>query len=135
MTGGTFVAGLRTDGVVAPMVTDGPTNGELFTAYVKTFLVRELRPGDIVVMDNLQSHKSKEVAAAIAGAGAYLMFLPPYSPDLNPIEMAFSKLKTLLRKAAERTQENLWRRIGAPIGEFRPQECENHFRHAGYAST
>jgi transposase len=131
----TFVAGLRGSGMVAPMVTDGPMNGELFKAYVKTFLVRELRPGDIVIMDNLQSHKSKEVAEAIAAARARLVFLPPYSPDLNPIEMAFSKLKTLLRKAAERTQDALWQRIGALIGQFKPQECQNYFRHAGYAST
>lgn len=129
----TFVGGLRTSGVIAPMVTDGPMNGALFKAYVETFLARELKPGDIVIMDNLSSHKSKDAEAAIRKAGARLIFLPPYSPDLNPIEMLFSKLKTLLRKAAERTQETLWRRIGILLDEFKPEECQNYIRHAGYA--
>jgi transposase len=131
----TFVGGLRTSGVIAPMVLDGPMNAECFKAYVETFLVPELKPGDIVILDNLSSHKSKEVKAIIRQAGARLIFLPPYSPDLNPIEMAFSKLKTLLRKAAERTQETLWHRIGLLLDQFKPEECQNYIRHAGYASA
>jgi transposase len=131
----TFVGGLCQRGIIAPMVADGPMNGELFKAYVRTILVPELEPGNIVIMDNLQSHKSKDVEQAIEAAGAKLLFLPPYSPDLNPIEMAFSKLKTLLRKAAERTQETLWQRIGLLLDEFKPQECQNYIRHAGYALT
>jgi transposase len=110
----TFVAGLRLTGIVAPMVLDGPINGEAFRAYVEQFLVQELKPGDIVVMDNLGSHKGEAVRKAIEAAGARLLFLPPYSPDFNPIEKAFSKLKALLRKAAERTVDGLWKRHRPP---------------------
>lgn len=131
----TFVAGLRSDGIVAPLVTDGAMNGEIFLAYVEQSLVRTLRAGDIVVMDNLAVHKVAGVRAAIEGAGATLLYLPPYSPDLNPIEMAFSKLKALLRKAAERTVEGLWERIGRLLDEFTAAECRNFLAHQGYGST
>lgn len=131
----TFVAGLTKSGIVAPLVIDAPMNRAIFTQYVRQFLVRELESGDIVIMDNLSSHKSAEVEAAIASCGARLLFLPPYSPDLNPIEMAFAKLKTLLRTAEERTRDNLWLRIGSLIQLFEPDECSNYFRHAGYASS
>src|SRR5471030_3033399 len=130
----TFVAGLRCDGIIAPCVFDGPIDGECFLAWVLQFLVPDLRPGDVVVMDNLSSHKSKAVREAIRAAGAKLFFLPPYSPDLNPIEQVFAKLKTLLRKAAERTVEATWRRIGTLLDAFSPQECANYLRNAGYAS-
>ena len=129
----TFVAGLRVDGLTAPMVLDGPMNAAAFLAYVENVLVPTLAPGDIVVMDNLSSHKGEAVRIAIEAAGAELRYLPPYSPDLNPIEMAFSKLKALLRKAAERTVEALWQRIGALLCAFSANECANFFRHAGYA--
>ena len=108
----TFLAALRVDRIDAPLVLDGPINGRAFTAYVEQFLVPTLAPGDIVIMDNLGSHKGKAVRRAIRAAGAKLLFLPPYSPDLNPIEQVFSKLKTLMRKAAERTVEDTWRRVG-----------------------
>ena len=130
----TFLAALRNDRIDAPCVIDGPINGDSFRAYVEQLLVPTLRPGDIVVVDNLGSHKSKAVRRAIRAAGARLFFLPPYSPDLNPIEQVFAKLKTLLRKAAERTVEATWRRIGALLRSFSPQECANYFRNAGYAS-
>ena len=109
----TFLAALRHDGITAPCVFDGPINGESFLRYVEQFLLPTLKPGDIVIMDNLGSHKGHAVRAAIRAAGARLVFLPPYSPDLNPIEQVFAKLKTLLRKAAERTVEATWKRIGA----------------------
>jgi transposase len=128
----TFIAGLRLSGMVAPMVIDGPINREAFEAYVNQILVPELKPGDIVVMDNLGSHKSHAVREAIAAAGAELLFLPPYSPDFNPIEKAFSKLKALLRKAAERTVEGLWGAIGKAVDAFHPDECANYFAAAGY---
>ena len=128
----TFVAGLRLTGMVAPMVLDGPINREAFEAYVQQLLVPDLRPGDIVIMDNLGSQKSPLVEAAIKAAGAELMFLPPYSPDFNPIEKAFSKLKALLRKAAERTVEGLWNAIGRFVDAFTPQECANFFAAASY---
>jgi transposase len=130
----TFLAALRRDQVVAPCVIDGPINGESFLAYVEQVLVPALRPGDIVIIDNLGSHKSKAVRKAIHAAGAKLFFLPPYSPDLNPIEQFFAKLKTLLRKAAERTVETTWKRIGDLLTAFTPQECGNYFANAGYAS-
>ena len=130
----TFLAALRCDRIDAPCVIDGPINGESFLAYVEQVLVPTLRPGDIVIIDNLGSHKGKPVRRAIRAAGAKLAFLPPYSPDLNPIEQAFAKLKTLLRKAAERTVEATWKRIGALLQTFTPQECANYFRNAGYAS-
>jgi transposase len=128
----TFVAGLRNTGMVAPMVLDGPVNGELFQTYVDQVLVPELRPGDVVVMDNLGSHKSAGVRRAIEAAGATLLYLPPYSPDFNPIEKAFAKLKAALRKAAERSLEGLWRSIGRIVPTFTPAECANYFAAAGY---
>jgi transposase len=131
----TFVAGLRCDGVIAPCVFDGPIDGESFLAWVVQFLVRDLRPGDIVVMDNLSSHKSKAVRHAIRAAGAKLFFLPPYSPDLNPIEQAFSKLKTLLRKANARTIDQIEKCIAKLIQQIDRTECLNYFHEAGYAST
>lgn len=131
----TFTAGLRSCGLVAPYVLDGPMNGEAFLVYVEKILVPELRPGDIVVMDNLAAHKVHGVRAHIKAAGANLLYLPPYSPDLNPIEMAFAKLKALLRGAAKRSVEALWTRIGQLLDAFSPAECANYLRHAGYASS
>jgi transposase len=128
----TFIGALRQSGMVAPMVLDGPINGVWFHAYIEQVLVPELRPGDIVIMDNLGSHKGAGVRAAIEETGARLLYLPPYSPDFNPIENAFSKLKALLRKAAERTVDGLWSRIGALLPTFTPQECANFFAAAGY---
>ena len=129
----TFIAALRCDRIDAPCLFDGPINGEAFLAYVETFLVPTLKPGDVVVLDNLGSHRGKAVRGAIRKAGAKLLFLPKYSPDLNPIEQVFSKLKTLLRKADERSVDTVWRRIGTLIDHFSPQECANYLRHAGYA--
>ena len=131
----TFIAGLRHDGIVAPCVIDGPINGESFRTYVEQVLVPELRPGDIVVMDNLGSHKTPAIRQAIRAAGAKLFYLPAYSPDLNPIEQVVAKLKHLLRKAAERTKEAVWRRIGSLLDQFTPQECQNYIRNAGYGSV
>jgi transposase len=128
----TFVAGLRLNGMVAPMVLDGPINGDWFEAYVAQVLLPTLRPGDIVIMDNLSSHKRASVQTMIEAKAATLRFLPPYSPDFNPIEMAFSKLKALLRKAAERTVDSLWASIGRLVDVFTPQECANYFAAAGY---
>lgn len=130
----TFLAALRSDRIDAPLVLDGPINGDSFLAYVEQLLVPTLSPGDIVVMDNLGSHKGRAVRRAIRAAGAHLFFLPPYSPDLNPIEQVFAKLKTLLRKAAERTVEATWRRIGTLLQTFSSSECANYLRNAGYAS-
>ncbi len=129
----TFVAGLRTTGLTAPMVLDGAMNGAAFKAYVEQVLAPTLGPGDIVVMDNLSSHKVAGVREAIKMTGAFLLYLPPYSPDLNPIELAFAKLKALLRKAAARSVDELWRVIANLLDEFTPHECTNFFRHAGYA--
>ena len=131
----TFLAALRHDRIDAPWVVDGPINGELFQLYVRQILVPTLTPGDIVVLDNLGSHKSHAVRNAIRAAGARLFFLPPYSPDLNPIERVFAKLKHLLRKASERTVENTWRRAGALLDLFPPGECQNYLTNAGYASV
>ena len=128
----TFVAGLRTTGLTAPMVLGGAMNGAAFKAYVEQVLAPSLTPGDIVIMDNLSSHKVAGVREAIRAAGAFLLYLPPYSPDLNPIELAFSKLKALLRKAAARSVEDLWRVIGELLDEFPPQECRSFFTHARY---
>ena len=128
----TFVAGLRLTGIAAPMVLDGPINRDAFQAYVDQVLVPELSPGDVVVMDNLSSHKGVDVRRSIEAAGASLLYLPPYSPDFNPIENAFSKLKALLRKAAERTIGALWDRIGILLDAFTPTECANYFAAAGY---
>ena len=129
----TFTAGLTRSGLTAPMVLDGPMNSECFKAYVNQVLVPTLKPGGIVVMDNLSAHKSEDIRSAIEAAGAELRYLPPYSPDLNPIEQAFSKLKAHLRKHKERSIENLWNRIGNLLNSFTPAECQNFFRHAGYA--
>ncbi|GAN78492.1 transposase [Acidisphaera rubrifaciens HS-AP3] len=128
----TFVAGLRSSGIVAPMVLDGPINGVAFQAYVDQVLVPELQPGDIVIMDNLGSHKGAGIRPSIEAAGASLLYLPPYSPDFNPIENAFAKLKAALRKAAERTVHGLWAAIGRIIDTFTPNECTNFFAAAGY---
>jgi transposase len=128
----TFVAGLRLHGIVAPMVLNGPIDGDAFRAYVHQVLVPEISPGDIVIMDNLGSHKSPAVRRAIEAAGATLLYLPPYSPDFNPIEKLFAKLKALLRKAAERTIDGLWITIGHVLDAFSPAECANYFRAAGY---
>ncbi len=131
----TFLAGLRVEGIVAPCVIDGPINGPTFLAWVTQFLVPTLRPGDIVVLDNLGSHKGQAVRRAIRQAGAHRLLLPPYSPDLNPIEQAFAKLKTLLRKADERTIEAIWKRIGSLLEAFSPAECATYINHAGYRPT
>ena len=131
----TFLAALRHDRITAPCVIDGPINGETFRAYVEQFLVPTLQPGDIVVMDNLGSHKSSVIRRLIRAAGARLFFLPPYSPDLNPIEQVFAKLKTLLRKAEERTADAVSTRIGRLLQAVTPAECANYLRNAGYAST
>lgn len=131
----TFLAALRCDRIDAPCVIDGPINGETFLAYVEQFLVPTLAPGDIVIMDNLGSHKGNAVRAAIRAARAKLFFLPPYSPDLNPIEQVFSKLKTLLRKSDPRTIEATWRSVGELLSRFTKDECANYFSNAGYAST
>src|ERR1700688_1140544 len=130
----TFLAALRHDRIDAPWVFDGPINAESFRLYVEEVLVAALKPGDIVVLDTLGSHKGKTIRYVIRAAGARLFFLPPYSPDLNPIEQVFAKLKTLLRKAAERTFDATWRRIGDLLRTFTSQECANYFRNAGYAS-
>lgn len=131
----TFVAGLRSRGIAAPFVLDGPINRIAFETYVDKVLLPELRPGDIVIMDNLSSHKGPRVREMIEAAGASLLFLPPYSPDFNPIENAFSKLKAHLRKAAERTVDGLWNAIGRVIDLFTPTECKNYFKAAGYDAT
>jgi len=128
----TVIAGLRCDGLVAPFVIDCPINARTFETYVKRVLVPDLRPGDIVVMDNLSSHKGPNVRAMIEAAGAELLYLPPYSPDFNPIENAFSKLKAHLRKASERTVAALWDAIGRLVETFQPTECVNFFKNAGY---
>ena len=131
----TFVAGLTTRGMVAPFVLDGPINRNAFETYVERVLVPELRKGDIVVMDNLSSHKGTMTRQRIEAAGAGLLYLPPYSPDFNPIENAFAKLKALLRKAAERTVDALWAAIGPMVDLFTPAECRNYFAAAGYDAT
>ena len=128
----TFVGALRLSGMSAPMVLDGPINGQWLQAYVDQVLVPELEPGDIVIMDNLGSHKGAGVRKAIEAAGASLLYLPPYRPDFNPIENAFSKLKAHLRKAAERTVDGLRRAIGRIVDLFTQQECANFFKAAGY---
>ncbi|HXC76005.1 MAG TPA: IS630 family transposase [Candidatus Acidoferrum sp.] len=131
----TFLAALRHDRITAPCVIDGPINGASFRAYIEQFLVPTLSPGDVVVMDNLGSHKGKAVRRSIRSAGAKLFFLPRYSPDLNPIEQVFAKLKTLLRKTDPRTIEATWRSIGSLLDRFTPQECANYLANAGYASA
>nr|WP_315851333.1 IS630 family transposase [Alienimonas californiensis] len=128
----TFLCGLRADGPVAPLVVDGAIDGPLFLAWVRQHLCPVLRRGDVVVMDNLSAHKVAGVAEAIRAVGAKARYLPPYSPDLNPIELLFSKLKRLIRAAGERTVEGLWRRIGELLDRFPPSECRNYLRHCGY---
>jgi transposase len=131
----TFVVGLRTSGLIAPTVVDGPMTGDVFVAYVEQQLVPTLRPGDVVVMDNLSSHKRSQVRIAIEAAGAELRYLPPYSPDLNPIEKAFSKLKAKLRAAEKRTISELETYLGELLDCFSPEECQNYFKSCGYPST
>jgi transposase len=131
----TFVGALRQRGLVAPLVLDGPINGRAFRAWIEQFLVPELHPDDIVALDNLGSHKVAGIAAAIEAAGATLRYLPPYSPDYNPIEQVFAKLKTLLRKTAARTVEALWTAIGCLLDQFAADECGRYIRHAGYGRS
>jgi putative transposase len=131
----TFIAALRCEGIEAPSILDGPINGEAFKTYVEKVLTPTLRPGDIVIMDNLGSHKGKAVRHAIRAAGAKLIFLPKYSPDLNPIEQVFAKLKHLLRKAAARTIETLTAAVAELLGAFTTTECANYFVNSGYART
>jgi transposase len=131
----TFVAALRHDQLTAPMVVDGPMNGRVFREYVRQVLAPTLQPGDIVVMDNLSSHKAAGVQEAIAAVGATLVYLPPYSPDFNPIEMVYSKLKWLVRSAGQQTVEGLWRFLGQALDRFSPTECTNYLRHCGYPAT
>ena len=128
----TLVAGLRMTGMVAPMVLDGPINGDWFEAYIEQILVPTLKPGDVVIMDNLSSHKRLSVKLLIEAAGATLAFLPPYSPDFNPIEKAFSKLKANLRRIGERTVSGLWDVIGSLVTMFNAQECQNYYASCGY---
>jgi transposase len=131
----TFLAALRHDRITAPFVLDGPINGDSFRVYIERVLLPTLKAGDIVIMDNLGSHKASAIRRILRQAGARLIFLPPYSPDLNPIEQVFAKLKTLLRKADERTVDGLWQRIGQLLQCFTPAECANYLRNAGYASS
>ena len=131
----TFLAALRHDRIDAPWLLEGPIDGESFRTYVEKVLVPTLREGDIVIMDNLGSHKGKAVRALIRSAGAKLFFLPKYSPDLNPIEQVFAKLKHLLRRAAARTVETICAAIGEILGAFTPEECANYFTNSGYAPT
>ena len=128
----TVIAGLTLRGMIAPCILDGPMNRDAFVTYVEQVLVPELRPSDVVILDNLPSHKGPKVRNLIHAAGAELVFLPPYSPDYNPIELAFSRLTALLRKAAERTIEGLWDAIGRILDTFSPTECRNYFKAAGY---
>jgi transposase len=128
----TFLAALRHDGLTAPLVIDGAVNGEIFLSYVGQQLVPTLRPGDVVIMDNLAAHKVAGVQAAIEACGARLVYLPPYSPDLNPIEQVFAKLRRLLQSAAERSVDTLWKRIAQLLEQFTPPECANYLRHCGY---
>ncbi len=131
----TFLAALRHDGLSAPGVFDGAINGARFLAYVEQVLAPTLRPGDIVVMDNLKAHKVKGVRKAIEGCGARVLYLPPYSPDLNPIELAFAKLKARLRSAAARSIEALWHILGQLLDAFTPAECAHYLAHAGYVPS
>ena len=131
----TFIAGLRVNEITAPMVLDGPMNGPTFLAYIEQFLCPTLTSGDIVIADNLPSHKIVGARQAIEARGVKLYFLPPYSPDLNPIEKLFAKLKALLRKAAHRTVDALWDEIGNLLNAFSPDECKNYFSSSGYVHT
>jgi transposase len=129
----TFIAGLRSTGIIAPLVLSGPMTGEAFRAYVEQFLAPALSKGDVVVMDNLAAHKVAGIHEAIAAVGASILYLPPYSPDLNPIEQLFAKLKALLRKAAARTRDGLWTTIGHLLDALPPAECRNYLENSGYA--
>jgi transposase len=131
----TFIAALRHDRIDAPWVIDGPINGELFATYVAQVLAPTLKPGDIVILDNLGSHKGRRARRAIRDAGAHLLFLPPYSPDLNPIEQLFAKLKHLMRGAAPRTVEDTWQKLGVLLDIVSPTECANYLANSGYASV
>lgn len=131
----TFLAGLRHDRIVAPLVLDGPINGAAFRAYIEQFLAPTLASGDVVVADNLGSHKVAGVREAIEARGASLLFLPGYSPDLNPIEQVFAKLKQLVRSAEPRTRPDLWKTIGTCLNRFLPGECDNYLRNAGYGQS
>lgn len=131
----TFLAGLTNEGIIAPFVLDGPINGECFFAYVEQILAPTLREGDVVILDNLSSHKNAAAARLVADKGARLLFLPPYSPDLNPIEMMFAKLKEILRQAEARTVDALWSLIGKLLTKFTPAECDAYIRHCGYNSN
>jgi len=131
----TFVAALRHDRIDAPWVIDGPINGELFGLYVEKILAPTLAEGDIVVLDNLGSHKGKPARTAVRAAGAHLLFLPPYSPDLNPIEQVFAKLKHLVRKARARAFDHTWKTVGDTLDAFAPDECANYLKNSGYVSV
>jgi transposase len=131
----TFIAALRVDRVHAPWVIDGPINGELFTLYVEKILAPTLAKGDVVILDNLGSHKGRAARRAVRQAGAHMLFLPPYSPDLNPIEQLFAKLKHLMRLAEPRTVEATWRKVGQILDLFSPAECANYLKNSGYASV
>jgi len=131
----TFVACLRHDHLAAPWVIDGPMNRTIFDKYIETQLVPTLQKGDVIILDNLSSHKSATAAEMLKQVGAWFLFLPPYSPDLNPIEMVFSKLKTLMRKAAARTYDDLWKEVGKICDLFTDEECFNYFEAAGYVSN
>lgn len=131
----TFLGALRCDGLVAPGVFDGPINGECFLAYAEQQLVPTLKPGDIVILDNLGSHKSAALRRLIKAAGARLWYLPPYSPDLNPIEQTLAKIKHWMRAAQKRTIEDVWRHVGSLVKAIEPDECNNYFVNAGYASV
>jgi len=131
----TFLGAMRCSGFVAPLCVEGAINGQIFTAWVKQHLVKNLRPGDVVVMDNLSSHKTAGIAEAIEAVGAEVRYLPPYSPDLNPIELAFSKFKKLLRDGAERTTKKLWELCGKVLDLFTENECRNYLQHCGYRYT
>jgi transposase len=130
----TFIAALRHDRISAPWILDGPINGELFTLYVEKVLAPTLAKGDVVILDNLGSHKGKPARNLIRAAGAHLLFLPPYSPDLNPIEQVFAKLKHLTRDAEPRDLEATWRKVGQLLDLFSPQECANYLKNSGYVS-
>jgi transposase len=129
----TFLAALRHDGLTAPMTLDGPMDGETFRAWTQQFLAQTLKPGDIVIMDNLPAHKVVGIKEAIEAQGAHLLYLPPYSPDLNPIEQVFAKFKAALRKAAARTIEKLWVEIANTLRSFSQQECIAYLKHSGYS--
>jgi transposase len=131
----TFIAGLRMNAITAPWCLDGPMNGKIFKAYLETQLAPTLKSGDIVIADNLSAHKVAGVRAIIEKAGATIAYLPPYSPDLNPIEQVFSKLKTLLRKAMARSYDALWKTIAKILPRFQKQECNNYFKNSGYGQT